>query len=132
MHPPGAARSRPGPSRRESRLLIFSALFSLLFPLVHGGRQTSQGEVEVVTKEKWRLCGSVALHPEDSTWSCCRDVYPFHRPTQRCCQTSGIFVIPKDCNKSEAEDCGTYTQRTPGIHPNSKGPQEICNEGRNG
>ncbi|XP_059522139.1 uncharacterized protein LOC132216732 isoform X1 [Myotis daubentonii] len=166
MHPPGAARSRPGPSGRESRLLIFSVIFFLLFPLVHGGRQTSQGpavsssiktafiqphlspavcvtpprsrrdhfrnrkcgaqrgevharghtagEVEVVRKEKWRLCGSVALHPKDSPWSCCRDVYPFHRPTQRCCQTSGIFVIPKDCNKSEAEDCGTYTQRTPG------------------
>lgn len=68
----------------------------------------------VVRTEKWRLCGSVALDPEDSHWSCCRDVYPFHRPTQRCCQTLGIFVIPKDCKKSEAEDCGTYTQETLG------------------
>lgn len=72
------------------------------------------GKVLVVRKEMWRLCGSVALDPKNSKWSCCRDVYPFHRPTQRCCQTSGIFVIPKDCRKSEAEDCRTYTQRTPG------------------
>ncbi|XP_045429654.1 uncharacterized protein LOC118706776 isoform X2 [Pipistrellus kuhlii] len=54
------------------------------------------------------------------------------KPPQRCCQTSGVFVIPKDCGKSEAEDCRTYTQRTPGIHLNSKGPQEICKEGGSG
>lgn len=69
-------------------------------------------EVLVMKMEKWQLCNSVALDPEDSKWSCCRDLYPFHRPTQRCCQTSGIFVIPKNIKKSEAEDCRTYTQQT--------------------
>nr|KAF6281902.1 hypothetical protein mPipKuh1_010202 [Pipistrellus kuhlii] len=132
MYGPGAARCRPGPSGRESGLLIFSVLFFLLFPLVHGESQTAPGNVLVVRKEMWRLCGSVALDPKNPKWSCCRDVYPFHRPTQRCCQTSGVFVIPKDCGKSEAEDCRTYTQRTPGIHLNSKGPQEICKEGGSG
>ncbi|KAK1330070.1 hypothetical protein QTO34_010255 [Cnephaeus nilssonii] len=82
------------------------------------------GEVLMVRKEMWRLCGSVALDPKNSEWSCCRGLYPFHRPTQRCCQTpEEIFVIPKDCRKSEAEDCRTYTQRTP-AQPSMEGP--VC------
>lgn len=61
------------------------------------------------------LCGTVALDPKDFKWSCCRDFYPFHCPTQRCCQTWDKFiVVPMDPQKSEAEDCRTYTQETPG------------------
>lgn len=69
----------------------------------------------VLREERWRPCGSVALDPNDSKWSCCRDFYPFHRPTQRCCQIKGkFFVIPMNPKKSEAEDCRTYTQGTLG------------------
>ena len=64
----------------------------------------------MVRKEPWRLCGTVALDPKHRKWSCCRDFYPFHRLTQRCCQTRGKFmVIPMNPEKSEAEDCRTYT-----------------------
>lgn len=69
----------------------------------------------VVRQERWQLCGSLALDPKDQKWSCCRGFYPFHRPTQRCCQTWGKFmVIPMDPEKSEAEDCRMYTQKALG------------------
>ncbi|XP_032341683.1 uncharacterized protein LOC116665673 isoform X2 [Camelus ferus] len=80
------------------------------------GQVKSQREVLVVRKEKWQLCGSVALDPKDGKWSCCKGFYPFHRPTQRCCQTWGKFIIiPMDPEKSEAEDCRTHTQKTLGV-----------------
>ncbi|EPY84977.1 hypothetical protein CB1_000420005 [Camelus ferus] len=79
-------------------------------------------EVLVVRKEKWQLCGSVALDPKDGKWSCCKGFYPFHRPTQRCCQTWGKFIIiPMDPEKSEAEDCRTHTQKTLGPLPSVEG-----------
>lgn len=66
----------------------------------------------MVRKERRLLCGNVALGPRDSKWSCCRDFYPFQRPTQRCCYTWDKFiVIPMDPQKSEAEDCRTYIQK---------------------
>lgn len=59
------------------------------------------GEVLMTRREPWPLCGVVALDPKYSEWSCCRDFYPFHRPTQRCCQTWDKFlVIPMDPQKS--------------------------------
>lgn len=69
----------------------------------------------MMTQERWRLCGSVALNPKHPKWSCCRGVYPFHRPMQRCCQThEKFFVIPRNPNKSEVEDCRTYNLETIG------------------
>lgn len=72
------------------------------------------GELLVMIQERWRLCGSVALNPNHIEWSCCRGFYPFHRPTQRCCQIheKKSFVIPRDSKKSEAEDCRTYSSKT--------------------
>lgn len=70
------------------------------------------GEVLVTRVEAWRRCGSVALDPNDGTWSCCGYHYPFHRGSQRCCSTNMEFwVIPKDNNMSEYDDCRKYNSK---------------------
>ncbi|KAM5296079.1 uncharacterized protein AAES06_003142 [Glossophaga mutica] len=117
MYQPGTARCKPGPrasASGPSRRLMFSVLFLLLSPpVVLGSHHPSEGEVLVVREERWRLCGTVALNPKNRQWSCCRNTYPFHPPTQRCCQAFDpevFFIIPKDSKKEEADDCKTYTR----------------------
>lgn len=80
----------------------------------------------MVREERWRLCGTVALDPKNPQWCCCRNFYPFHRPTQRCCQafdTEIFFIVPLDHKKLDADDCKTYAQGALGRRcPTSSSP----------
>ncbi|KAF6078122.1 hypothetical protein HJG60_009034 [Phyllostomus discolor] len=71
--------------------------------------QKEPGVVLAVSFHRWRPCGGVALDSSNPEVSCCGLEQVFHRPTQRCCSVKrGFFVIHKDPEKTEAEDCQSY------------------------
>ncbi|KAM5297751.1 uncharacterized protein AAES06_004172 isoform 2-T2 [Glossophaga mutica] len=93
-------------------LVSFCLLFAPFAERIHAGAQGQKepGVVLAVSFHRWRGCGLVALDSSNSDVSCCGSQQVFHRPTQRCCSARrGFFVIHKDLEKTEVEDCQSYT-----------------------